>query len=197
MKTLKNYYAVLYDLLSTLADLDVDQNDHSTIIYLNYDVIHETGQIITHANIGGHDYLSGASLDMLMEYPGTYEDWTDFYMDWDVMDILEMCDFDEPHHVLEEIADYTYKHLEDVVPCDVLKWLEDMNDLYEDKMDGLHEYRDEYIRNDDEYINPRVRLATDLLENYVTIDKAYLDHLDDVCDRIMDEIINRGDKNAE
>lgn len=156
------------DLLNTLEELDVDQNDYPTIIYLHYDFVHETGQIIAHPNVGGHDYLTGATLDMLMEYPGTDEDWTDFYMEWDVMDILETADFDEPDSVLEIIAIYTDKHPEDVEPRDVMKWLEDMNDRFEDNMDVLHEYRDDHIRNDGDCVAARASLANDLLDNYVS-----------------------------
>lgn len=193
MKQLKNYDAVLNELLHTLEELDVEQNDHPTIIYLHYDDAHKTGQIITHANMG-NSYLTSDNLDMLMEYPGTNEDWTEFFMDWDVMDILEMADFDEPDSVLEIIAIYTDKHPEDVESRDVMRWLEDMNDRFEDNMDVLHEYRDEYIRNDGELVNARVRQATDLLDNYVMTELEELERLNNVCERIMDEISNRGDQ---
>lgn len=184
MKQLKNYDAVLYALLNTLEELGVDQNVYPTTIYLHYDDIHKTGEIITHANMG-NDYLTGNNLDMLMEYPGSYEDWTDFYMDWDVMDILETADFDEPDSVLEIIAIYTDKHPEDVEPRDVMRWLEDMNYRFEDNMDALHEYRDDHIRN------ARVRLATDLLDNYCMSDPALFDRLDAVCDKFMADLIAR------
>ena len=189
MKQLKNYDAVLYDLLNVLEELDVEQNDYPTIIYLHYDVIHKTGQLIVHANMG-NDYLTGDNLDMLMEYPGTYEDWTEFYMDWDVMDILEMCEVDELSNVLGEIAESYYKHPEDIVPRDVLKWLED-NWNYCDKLDTLHEYRDDYIRNDGECVNARVRLATDLLDNYCMSDPVLFDRLDAVCDKFMADLMSR------
>lgn len=190
MKQLKNYDAVLYELLSTLEELDVEQNDYPTIIYLRYDVTHKIGQIIAHANMG-NDYLTGDNLENLMEYPGTYEDWTEFYMDWDVMDILEMANFEEPHHVLEEIACYTHTHPEDVEPRDVMRWLEDMNDEYEGKVDVLEVYREEYIRSDGEYVNARVRLATDLLENYSMHEPELFERLDAVCDRFMADLIKR------
>lgn len=194
MKQLKNYDAVLYELLNALEELDVEQNDYPTLTYLHYDVTHKTGQIIVHPYIVSSDYLTGGNLDMLMEYPVSYEDWTEFYMDWDVMDILENAGFADPHYILEEIARYTYKHMEDVEPRDVMRWLEDMDYQYEDNMETLHEYRDEYIRNDGEYVNARVRLATDLLENYVMTDLEELERLDKACDRIMDNILNRGEQ---
>lgn len=194
MKQLKNYDAVLYELLNTLEDLDVEQNDYPTIIYLHYDVTHKTGQIIAHPYIVSSDYLTGGNLDKLMEYPVSYEDWTEFYSDWDVLDILEMADFVEPHRILEVIAGYNDKHPEDVEPRDVMRWLEDMNVLCEDRMDALHEYRDKYIRNDRECVNTRVRLATDLLENYVMTDLEELERLGIACDRIMAEIRNRGEQ---
>lgn len=194
MKQLKNYDAVLYELLNTLEELDVEMNDYPTIIYLHYDDVHKTGQIITHANMG-NSYLIGDNLDNLMEYSGTYDDWTDFYMDWDVMDILEMADYDEPHHVLEVIAHYVDKHPEDVEPRDVLRWMEDLHyGNANEQLDVLHEYRDDYIRNDGECVNTRVRLATDLLENYVMTDLEELERLDRACDRIMEEIRNRGEQ---
>lgn len=194
MKQLKNYDAVLYELLKALEELDVEQNDYPTLIYLHYDVTHKTGQIIAHAYIESSDYLTGGNLDMLMEYPGSYEDWTEFYEDWDVMDILEMADFDDPDIVLEIIAFYTNKQSEDVEPCDVMRWLEDMGYRFEDNMDALHEYRDDHIRNDGEFVNARVRLATDLLENYVMTDLEELERLDKACDRITNEIRNRGEQ---
>ena len=193
MKQLKNYDAVLNELLHTLEELDVEQNDHPTIIYLHYDDAHKTGQIITHANMG-NSYLTSDNLDMLMEYPGTNEDWTEFFMDWDVMDILTTADFDDPDSVLDEIGSYVNKRNDDVDPRDVMRWLEDMNYRFEDNMDVLHGYRDDYIRNDGETLNARVRQASDLLGNYVMTDLKELERLDKVCDQIMDEIRNRGEQ---
>lgn len=149
---LKNYDALVDELVDMLRDFDKQLNGYQTDVYLYYDPETQTGKLDTFVNVGGNSWLDDDHVTIYRDQEHFDDIFTMYYQnEQEIADVLEIT----VDQLIEEAYKWRgwdeddYYDISDVEYWDIVEYCQSQNDYMEALQDDYEHYIDH--NNEDFY----------------------------------------------